>query len=73
MIIEYIVYEQTSSQIIPSTRFLKQKWVKEQHYRLKKELFAFGDDKIAVQFWYEYCPDPQSAPEKWKRCECFSQ
>lgn len=42
------------------------KWKKEQNYRLRKELFAFTDNKIAVQFWYEY----QDANDgmKWKRC-----
>ncbi|SPQ19449.1 49736bef-7632-4f7a-bfb2-fb953addf58c [Thermothielavioides terrestris] len=34
--------------------FLRKKWAKEQGYRLRKELFAFTDDKIAVQFWYEW-------------------
>ncbi|KAK3901189.1 hypothetical protein C8A05DRAFT_45118 [Staphylotrichum tortipilum] len=34
--------------------FLRQKWAKEGEYRLRKELFAFGGDKIAVQFWYEW-------------------
>ncbi|KAF1358910.1 DUF1348-domain-containing protein [Lizonia empirigonia] len=45
--------------------FLTQKW-KEKSYRLRKELFAFTEDKIAVQFWYEY----QDAYDgmKWKRC-----
>jgi uncharacterized protein len=33
---------------------LTSKWEREQHYRLRKELFAFTDTKIAVQFWYEY-------------------
>lgn len=32
-------------------KFLTQKWEKEKSYRLRKELFAFTDDKIAVQFW----------------------
>ncbi|KAL1599981.1 hypothetical protein SLS59_006054 [Nothophoma quercina] len=32
---------------------LTQKWEKEKSYRLRKELFAFTDDKIAVQFWFE--------------------
>ncbi|KAF3045284.1 hypothetical protein E8E11_006024 [Didymella keratinophila] len=47
-------------------KFLTQKWEKEKSYRLRKELFAFTDDKIAVQFWYEY----QDAHDgmKWKRC-----
>ncbi|KAK4168632.1 hypothetical protein QBC43DRAFT_103648 [Cladorrhinum sp. PSN259] len=34
--------------------FLEQKWAKENGYRLRKELFAFTDNKIAVQFWYEW-------------------
>ncbi|KAG7291819.1 hypothetical protein NEMBOFW57_001840 [Staphylotrichum longicolle] len=46
--------------------FLRKKWAKEGEYRLRKELFAFTDDKgkkvnrgsyetqIAVQFWYEW-------------------
>lgn len=48
--------------------FLQKKWQKEQYYRLKKELFAFTNDKIAVQFWYEYCPDREKEPDKWRRC-----
>jgi nuclear transport factor 2 (NTF2) superfamily protein len=44
--------------------FLTKKWQKEQHYRLRKELFAFDNDRIAVQFWYEY----QDATDgQWKR------
>lgn len=45
---------------------LTKKWQKEKNYRLRKELFAFNDEKIAVQFWYEY----QDAHDgmKWKRC-----
>ncbi|KAK9320980.1 hypothetical protein V1517DRAFT_187440 [Lipomyces orientalis] len=35
-------------------QFLKEKWAKETQYRLRKELFAFTDNKIAVQFWYEW-------------------
>ena len=42
------------------------KWAKEKSYRLRKELFAFTDDKIAVQFWYEY--QDSSDGMKWKRC-----
>ncbi|KAL2127956.1 hypothetical protein VTI74DRAFT_9933 [Chaetomium olivicolor] len=34
--------------------FLRKKWAKETQYRLRKELFAFTDNKIAVQFWYEW-------------------
>ena len=46
--------------------FLEQKWARERNYRLRKELFAFSDDRIAVQFWYEY-QDAQDAM-RWKRC-----
>ncbi|TPX72264.1 hypothetical protein SpCBS45565_g00661 [Spizellomyces sp. 'palustris'] len=35
-------------------QFLKRKWAKEQGYKLRKELFCFQENKIAVQFWYEY-------------------
>ncbi|CAJ2504529.1 Uu.00g119230.m01.CDS01 [Anthostomella pinea] len=34
--------------------FLAKKWEKENGYRLRKELFSFSDNKIAVQFWYEW-------------------
>ncbi|KAL8350973.1 hypothetical protein RB601_000866 [Gaeumannomyces tritici] len=34
--------------------FLTDKWAAEDGYRLRKELFAFTDNKIAVQFWYEW-------------------
>lgn len=34
--------------------------------RLRKELFAFTDNKIAVQFWYEY--QDKHDGMKWKRC-----
>jgi nuclear transport factor 2 (NTF2) superfamily protein len=46
--------------------FLTKKWEREKSYRLRKELFAFTENKIAVQFWYEY----QDAHDgmKWKRC-----
>jgi len=32
--------------------FLTKKWEKESQYRLKKRLFAFEGNRIAVQFWY---------------------
>ncbi|KDN66737.1 hypothetical protein CSUB01_11849 [Colletotrichum sublineola] len=35
-------------------QWLAKKWEKEQGYRLRKELFAFTENKIAVQFWYEW-------------------
>ena len=31
--------------------FLTRKWEKEKEYRLRKELFAQQDNRIAVQFW----------------------
>jgi len=34
--------------------FLKDKWSQELHYRLKKELWAFADNRIAVRFEYEW-------------------
>ncbi|GAA5894277.1 hypothetical protein JCM6882_007619 [Rhodosporidiobolus microsporus] len=33
--------------------FLTRKWAKEKSYKLKKRLFAFQENRIAVQFWYE--------------------
>ena len=35
-------------------RFLTTKWEKELDYKLKKELWAFTDNKIAVRFEYEW-------------------
>jgi nuclear transport factor 2 (NTF2) superfamily protein len=37
----------------PIVEFLTKKWQREKNYKLRKELFAFTDNKIAVQFWYE--------------------
>jgi uncharacterized protein len=34
--------------------FLRRKWAKEIDYRLKKELWAFGENRIAVRFEYEW-------------------
>jgi uncharacterized protein len=34
--------------------FLTRKWATELNYRLKKELWCFMDNKIAVRFEYEY-------------------
>ncbi len=34
--------------------FLKRKWTKELDYRLRKELWCFMDNRIAVRFEYEY-------------------
>src|SRR5690242_12909715 len=33
--------------------FLRSKWERERDYRLRKRLWAFGDDRIAVRFEYE--------------------
>lgn len=35
-------------------QFLERKWANEQDYKLKKELWAFTDNKIAVRFEYEW-------------------
>ena len=35
--------------------FLTRKWEKELEYRLIKELWAFGGDRIGVRFAYEWC------------------
>ena len=37
--------------------FLTRKWHRELEYRLIKELWAFGGDRIAVRFAYEYHDD----------------
>lgn len=34
-------------------------------FRLRKELFAWTDNKIAVQFWYEYFDESE---QSWFRC-----
>lgn len=34
--------------------FLSNKWIKEQEYRLIKEIWAFNDNRIAVRFAYEW-------------------
>lgn len=38
-------------------KFLTGKWQKEHHYKLKKELWAFTDNRIAVRFEYEFHND----------------
>jgi nuclear transport factor 2 (NTF2) superfamily protein len=43
--------------------FLTDKWAREHDYALRKELWAFGDDRIAVRFQYE-CRDDQG---RWWR------
>ncbi|CAG8303505.1 unnamed protein product [Penicillium salamii] len=47
-------------------KFLAAKWNREQSYRLRKELFAYTDNRIAVQFWYEF-QDAENG-DKWTRC-----
>lgn len=34
--------------------FLTEKWARERDYKLKKELWAFNDNRIAVRFEYEW-------------------
>ncbi|AXT56870.1 nuclear transport factor 2 family protein [Aquimarina sp. AD1] len=43
--------------------FLTDKWKNEQEYKLKKELWAFTENRIAVRFEYEYKNDQ----EQWFR------
>jgi nuclear transport factor 2 (NTF2) superfamily protein len=43
--------------------FLRQKWERELDYRLIKELWAFGDNHIAVRFAYEW----RDADNSWFR------
>lgn len=38
-------------------QLLTRKWTRELDYRLKKELFTFADNRIAVHFEYEYHDD----------------
>ncbi len=38
-------------------RFLTAKWERERDYALRKELWAFTDDRIAVRFQYEWHDD----------------
>jgi len=44
--------------------FLTRKWARELHYRLEKELWCFGDDRISVRFAYEYL---DAATRRWMR------
>jgi len=44
-------------------RFLEEKWRRELDYRLRKSLWAFGDDRIAVRFQYEW----HDASGQWYR------
>ena len=37
--------------------FLQRKWAKELDYRLRKEYWVHGDDRIAVRFEYEWHDD----------------
>jgi len=43
--------------------FLKRKWAKELDYRLKKELWGFRENRIAVRFEYEW----HDADGRWYR------
>jgi len=43
--------------------FLKHKWERELNYKLKKELWGFRENRMAVRFEYEY----QNAEGKWFR------
>ncbi len=43
--------------------FLKNKWINERNYKLKKELWGFRNNRIAVRFEYEY----QNNEGQWYR------
>lgn len=43
--------------------FLRRKWARELEYRLIKELWAFGENRIAVRFAYEW----RDAEGRWWR------
>ncbi|KAI0777642.1 DUF1348-domain-containing protein [Trametes elegans] len=47
--------------------FLTKKWDKENGYRLRKDLFAFTDNKIAVQFFYEWYENKPDGTRQWYR------
>jgi uncharacterized protein len=54
--------------------FLQRKWSKELDYRLKKELWCFMDNRIAVRFEYEWHDDSGSwyrayGNENWEFAE----
>jgi uncharacterized protein len=43
--------------------FLERKWARELDYQLRKELWSFGDSRIAVRFEYEW----HDASHQWHR------
>jgi len=43
--------------------FLTRKWAKERDYVLRKELWSYGDDRIAVRFQYEWRDE---AGQRWR-------
>jgi len=43
---------------------LTKKWLKEKHYRLKKELWAFSENRISVRFEYEW---QDAETSRWHR------
>ena len=46
------------------TDFLKDKWVKEKHYQLRKHLWSFSENRISVRFEYEWLDEENN---QWKR------
>ena len=44
-------------------QFLEHKWTNEQNYKLKKELWSYHSNRIAVRFEYEY----QNQEGQWYR------
>jgi hypothetical protein len=44
-------------------QFLREKWQRERNYKLKKELWGFRENRMAVRFEYEY----QDENDQWYR------
>jgi len=47
--------------------FLRRKWAKELDYRLKKTLWCYNGNRIAVIFEYEWHHDSGMVPVVWER------
>lgn len=48
--------------------FLHRKWEREHNYRLRKELFSYAGNRIAVEFFYEYSTTVDEDTAEWRRC-----
>jgi nuclear transport factor 2 (NTF2) superfamily protein len=59
-VVHYAYHEGCREQVV---EFLRRKWSKELDYRLKKELWGFRGNRMAVRFEYEY----HDASGQWYR------